>query len=182
MKKSGCNFAHGPDRRRRGARGGLATLAAGCLLATLTGCGNVIEVHDAGQLGLTVDGVGHPVVAVMLCAKGHPLVGMYEGRKQTDPASKENVERGHWQSRRGFSGVGKLAITDPDTTWRTTQRLAPLESDRLFLVDGGTTEDDNASLGGINFHTSDLATLTPGQVRVNGKITSWSAFAAYRCH
>jgi hypothetical protein len=181
MKKSEWELTHSLSRRHRAARGVRAALATGCLLAALTGCGNWVEVHDAGQLGLTVDAAGHPVVAVLLCGTGHPLVDMYEGRKPTDPASKENVERGHWQSRRGFSGVGKLAITAPDTTWKTTHRLAPLEPDRLFLVDGGTTEDDNASLGGINFHTSDLATLTPDVVRVNGRITSWSAFAAYKC-
>jgi len=185
MRQSECKPAQHTrwmSRARRAASRPLVAFATGCLLVGLAACGNWIEVHDAGQLGLSVDAAGQPVVAVMLCAKGHALVDLAEGRKKTDPASKPNVERGRWVSRRSFSGVGKLAITAPGAGWKTSSGLRPLESDRLFLIDGGTTEDNNASLGGIDFHLSDLALLTPDKVRVNGKITPWSAFASYTCH
>lgn len=138
-------------------------------------------MHDAGQMGLTVDAAGQPVVAVVTCSRATPEIVMFEGRKKSDPGSKENVSRGHWVARRALSGVTTLALTAPGENWKTTSSPGPLESDRLFIVNGGTLEDDNASLGGVNFRTGDLATLSPDKVQVYGKTKSWSAFGAYKC-
>ena len=106
---------------------------------------------------------------------------MAEGRKTSDPGSTVNVDRGTWQARRGFSGVAKLSLTAPGENW--TPRTGPgrLQPGTLFLVDGGTVEVQGASLGGVNFRTSDLAALSPDEVQVNGKIESWRAFATYKC-
>jgi hypothetical protein len=184
MKTSGAQSrrrALGPPRPGRARSLTLAVLGAACLVAALSACGNWITVHDAGQLGLTVDRAGQPVVAVVTCAKATPVIEMSEGRKKSDPDSKVNVSRGHWEARRAVAGVEKLALTAPGDAWKTKSSPGPLESDRLFLVDGGTLEDDNASLGGVSFRVGDLASLSPDKVQVNGKIMSWSAFAADKC-
>jgi hypothetical protein len=160
----------------------MAVLTAGCLAASLSACGNWITVHDAGQIGITVDTAGQPVVAVMTCSKATPVIEMSEGRKKSDPDNKVSVSRGSWQARRAFTGVEKLALTAPSSSWKATGSPGRLESDRLFVVDGGTREDSNGSLGGVSFRTGDLAALSPDTVRVNGKIKSLNAFGAYQCH
>ena len=158
-------------------------LRLACLAVPLSGCGNWISVNYAGQLGLTVDESGQPVVAVMTCSKETPVIDMYEGRKKSDPGSKENVRRGLWQSRRAFSGVEMLALTAPGASWKTSISPGPLEADRLFIVEGGTAEDKNGDIIGFNFRTSELAALSPGRVRVNldKKTMSLKAFGAYKC-
>jgi hypothetical protein len=155
-----------------------------CLVVPLSACGNWISVTDAGQLGITVDAAGQPVVEVMTCSKATPLIDLAEGRKKSDPASKANVERGRWTARRPFSGVAQLALTAPGSDWKTTKSPGALESDRLFIINGGTLEDDNATLVGVSFRTADLAKLTPDRVRVNltGRTVSQRTFAAYTCH
>lgn len=158
----------------------MATIAA-CLMVSLSACGNAIDITDAGQLGISVDDAGNPVIAVVTCATSRPVISMSEGRKPTDPETKPNVARGSWRARHGFAGVAKLALTAPGRNWKTTSSSGALEAGQLFIVDGGTLEDDSASLGAVNFRTADLARLSPSEVRVNGKITSWRAFGRYRC-
>ena len=151
------------------------------LAVCLSGCGNWISVTYAGQLGLTVDAAGRPVVAVFTCSKARPVINMAEGRKKSDPASKVNVERGTWQARRGFSGVQLLALTAPGQNWTPRSGPGRLQPGTLFIVEGGTVEVKDASLGGVDFRTKDLATLSPDEVQVNGKIESWHAFGSYQC-
>jgi hypothetical protein len=155
-----------------------------CLVVPLSACGNWISVTDAGQLGLTVDAAGQPVLEVMTCSTATPLIDMAEGRKKSDSASTVNVERGRWTARRPFAGVRQFTLAAPGADWKTTKSPGTLEADRLFIIDGGTVEDDNADLVGVSFHTADLAKLTPGRVRVNlsGKTVSQRTFAAYKCH
>lgn len=169
------------DRRRRATKGATAVLSAACVAFGLTGCGNWISVTDAGQMGLTVDAAGRPVVAVMTCGKATPVIEMSEGRKKSDPDNAENVQRGSWQARHRYAGVEKLALETPGPVWRTTSSPGRLEPGTLFIVDGGTLEDDDASLGGVTFHMSDLARLSPDTVQVDGRTTSWRAFGSHRC-
>jgi hypothetical protein len=145
------------------------------------GCGNLITVVDAGQLGITVDAAGGPVIAVMSCARATPVISMAEGRRPSDPDDQENVERGSWRARTSFAGVRQLPISAPGENWTTIGEPGTLESDRLFIVNGGTVEDDDASLTPVDFRTSDLARLAPGRVLVAGKVESLEAFGAYRC-
>lgn len=160
----------------------MAVLSAACLAVSLSGCGNWIEgFTEAGQLGVTVDEAGQPVVAVMTCSAVRPVITMYEGRKPSEPESKENVKRGSWVARKAFSGVEKLPITVPGNAWKTTSSSGPLEADRLFVVEGFSVDDDLASVGGTSFRTGGLAALSPDQVRVNGKVVSWTTFGAYQC-
>jgi hypothetical protein len=171
-----------PGRQGRATRLATTVLSAACLTLGLSACGNWISPPTVvGQVGLTVDAAGQPVIAVVTCSKQTPMIYMYEGRKKSDPGSKQNVQRGSWKARRGFSGVEKLDLAAPGVNWRTTSPSGSLQSDRLFLVDTGTAEDDHASLGGVDFRLGDLARLTPDQVQVNGKIRSWSAFGAFTC-
>jgi hypothetical protein len=159
----------------------MALVLAACVVG-LSACGNMIpEVTDAGQLGLTVDATGRPVIAVFTCAKTTAAVDMFEGRAASDPDNKENVARGDWQARRAFAGVQKLAIMAPGDSWKPTSGAGQLEPGKLFVLEGRTLEVDYSSLGGTSFRTRDLAKLTPDQVAVNGKSMSWSAFAAYKC-
>jgi hypothetical protein len=174
--------AHDMCRQGRAIRSAIVALSAMCLAVGLSACGNWISPPTVvGQLGLTVDLTGQPVVAIVSCSKQTPVIYMYEGRRRSDPDSKENVQRGTWQARRAFSGVERLALATPGEMWKTTRRSGTLESDRLFLVDSGTVENDNASLGAVNFRLRDLASLSPDTVQVAGKTTSWRAFAAYTC-
>ena len=63
----------------------------------LSACGNWTTYStDAGQLGLTVDAAGQPVIAVMTCTKTTAAIDMFEGRKKSDPENKVSVERGDW--------------------------------------------------------------------------------------
>jgi len=153
----------------------------GCLALGLSGCGNWITVTDAGQVGLTVDGAGQPVLAVMTCDTARPVIELVEGRRKADPDNKPNVQRGSWEARRGFSHVQKLALTAPGDDWKTTRSPGPLEPGRLFVVVAGTVEDENASLAGVSFRTQDLARLSPDQVLVDGKVESLRTFGAYEC-
>jgi hypothetical protein len=156
-------------------------VSAACVLG-LSACGNVIpDVTDAGQLGLTVDATGRPVIAVVTCSKTTVAIDMYEGRKATDPDTKVSVERGNWQARRAFAGVQKLAILAPGDSWKTNSGPGRLESTTHFYVEGRTTEVEYSTLGGTGFRTRDLAKLSADRVEVNGKPMSWSAFAAYKC-
>jgi hypothetical protein len=174
--------SHHQSRRRRATGAAVAALSTACLAVVLSACGNWITVTDAGQLGITVDAAGQPVVAVVTCSSARPQITLSEGRKKSDPDTKENVQRGSWEARRAFSGFAKLPVTAPGKNWKTTSSSGALEPGPLFVVDGGTVEDDNASLGGVSFRTEDLAELSPDQVQVNGKIKSLSAFGAYQCH
>jgi hypothetical protein len=174
------------DRRGRVTTGATAVLStavlSACVALGLSGCGNWISVTEAGQMGLTVDDAGRPVVAVMTCDKATPVVEMSEGRKKSDPDNAENVQRGGWQARHKYVGVERLALETPGPVWRTTTSgPGRLEPGTLFIVDGGTLEDDNASLGGVTFRVPDLARLSPDTVQVNGKTTSWRAFGAHHC-
>jgi hypothetical protein len=166
--------------RPRATRSATALSAASLALA-LSGCGNWISVTDAGQMGLTVDSAGRPVVAVMTCDTATPVIEMSEGRKPSDPDNAVNVPHGSWRARHAYAGVQKLALEAPGPAWRTTSRSGGLEPGTLFVVDGATVEDDNASLGGVSFHVRDLARLSPDAVQVNGRSTSWRAFGSYHC-
>jgi hypothetical protein len=74
------------------------------------------------------------------------------------------------------------SLGEPGDNWVTVRRPGALETDKLFVVDGGTVEDEHASLGAVSFRTADVARLSPGQVQVPGKVESLSTFGAYRCH
>jgi hypothetical protein len=154
------------------------TLLAICLSA----CGNWISVTDAGRVGVTVDAAGHPVIAVMTCGESTPVIGMAEGRDESAPDAEPNVERGRWRAREAFAGVETFPLADPGENWVTVRRPGALETDKLFVVDGGTVEDEHASLGGVGFRSADLARLSPGQVQVEGRVESLDTFGAYRCH
>lgn len=166
-----------PGRTRTGA----AVASLSLLLAGLSACGNWISVNDAGLVGITVDPAGHPVIAVMTCAESTPLIGMAEGRNESDPDTEPNVERGRWRARRAFAGVATIPLAGPGENWVTVRRPGALELDRTFVVDGGTVEDEHASLGGVSFRVADLARLSPGQIKVDAKIESLSTFGAYQC-
>jgi hypothetical protein len=158
-----------------------AVVSAACVVG-LSACGNVIpDVTDSGQMGLTVDATGQPVIAVFTCTKTTVAIDMYEGRKAADPETKESVQRGNWQARRAFAGVQKLAILAPGDSWKTISGPGRLESTTHFYLEGGTTEVEYSSLGGTDFRTRDLAKLSPDRVEVNGRPMSWSTFAHYKC-
>ena len=150
-------------------------------IAGLSGCGNAITVHDAGQVGITVDQAGGPVIMIMTCAMATPVIDLAEGRKESDPSTKQNVERGLWRARKAFTGVKQFALRNPGEDWLMSRDPGPLEPDRLFIVDGGTAEDKNASLTPVDFRTPDLTRLSPDQVLVNGKVEPLSSFGDYRC-
>jgi hypothetical protein len=170
-----------PSAWQSSHRTALAVLAAACIVG-LSGCGNWIpDVTDSGQMGLTVDAAGQPVIAVMTCLKTTVAVDMFEGRKKSDPEDKVSVDRGHWVARRAFAGVQKLSIVAPDDGWKTKLGPGQLEPDIHFYLEGRTTEIEYSSLGGTGFRIRDLAKLSPDKVEVNGKPMSWSAFAAYKC-
>ena len=159
----------------------MVLVSAACVVG-LSACGNVLpDVTDSGQMGLTVDATGEPVIAVFTCSKATVAVDMFEGRKQNDPATKESVGRGSWQARRAFAGVQKLAIMAPGASWKTNSGPGQLESTTHFYLEGRTTEVEYSTLGGTGFRTRDLPKLSPDRVEVNGKPMSWSAFAAYKC-
>jgi hypothetical protein len=166
-----------PGRKRTGA----AVASLSLLLAGLSACGNWISVNDAGRVGITVDPAGHPVIAVMTCAESTPVIGMAEGRKESDPDTEPNVERGRWRARRAFAGVEMIPLAGPGENWETVRSPGALEVDRTFVVDGGTVEDEHASLGGVSFRIADLARLSPDRVQVEGKVESLGTFGAYRC-
>jgi hypothetical protein len=157
-----------------------ALLALGVLAGT-TACGNAITVHHAGQLGITVDQAHRPVVAVMSCNRATPVINMAEGRRASDPDTKPNTERGAWKARTGFAGVQQFPLAAPGDGWATELDPGTLEPDRLFIVYGGTAEDENASLVQVSFRLQDLATLSPGQIRTDGKVEPLATFGAYRC-
>jgi hypothetical protein len=62
-----------------------------------------------------------------------------------------------------------------------TKAPGSLETDRLFIVDGGTKEDDDASLIPVSFRASDLAGLSPDRVLVDGRTESLAEFGTYKC-
>src|SRR5690242_15191114 len=161
-----------PARCRTGA----AVAWLSLLVGGLSACGNWISVTDAGRLGITVDAAGHPVLAVLTCRESTPVIGMAEGRKPSDPDTRPNVERGRWKARKAFSGVATFPVADARENWETVRGPGPLEAGKLFVVDGGTAEDEHASLGAVSFHDADLTHLRPGQVRVDGKVEPLSTF------
>jgi|tagenome__1003787_1003787.scaffolds.fasta_scaffold20882362_2 hypothetical protein len=170
------------DCRPRLARTGAAVAGLSLLLAGLSACGNLVTVTHAGLVGITVDAARRPVIAVVTCDRSTPVIDMAEGRKESDPDTKPNVERGQWKARTAFTGVTTFPLADPGENWVTVRSPGALSTDRLFVVEGGTAEDEHASLAGVSFRIADLARLTPGQVQVDGKIESLSAFGAYQCH
>ena len=177
----GVMFARCGRSPRRIRTGAAAVAWLGLLVAGTSACGNWISVTDAGRVGITVDPAGHPVIAVMTCGESTPVIGMAEGRKEADPDTEPNVERGRWRAQSAFAGVKTFPIAGPGENWVTVRSPGALETDRLFVVDGGTVEDEHASLGGVSFRIADLARLSPGQVKVDAKIQSLSTFGAYQC-
>ena len=114
----------------------LLTVGAACLsVIGLSGCFNAITVTDAGRMGVTVDAAGRPVVLVMLCEKGRANVQLAEGRKESDPASQENVERGAWTTVRTFRGVEELSLARPGGLWDPRSGPGALDPDVLFVED-----------------------------------------------
>jgi hypothetical protein len=105
-------------------RSARALVPLGLLAAALSACGNLISVTDAGQIGITVDRAGQPVIAVMTCAKATPWIELGEGRKASDPENKVSAERGSWKARNSFAGVEKLALAAPGGNWTTTRSPA----------------------------------------------------------
>jgi hypothetical protein len=101
-------------RRTRTAAAAVASL--GLLLTSLSACGNWISVTDAGRVGITVDPAGQPVIAVMTCARSTPVIGMAEGRNESDPDTEPNVERGRWRAQRAFTGVETFPVAGPGKT------------------------------------------------------------------
>jgi hypothetical protein len=159
----------------------LVLVTAVCVVG-LFACGNVIpDVTDAGQMGLTVDATGRPVVAVFTCSKTTVAVDMFEGRAKNDPGTKPSVRRGDWVALRPFAGVQKLSIMAPAGNWKTNSGPGRLESTTHFYLEGRTTEVEYSSLGGTGFVTRDLTRLSPDRVEVEGRPMPWSTFAAYRC-
>jgi hypothetical protein len=158
-----------------------AVVSLSLLVAGLPACGNLISVTDAGRVGITVDAAGNPVIAVMTCTGSTPVIDLAEGRNESDPDTEPNVERGEWRARRAFAGVRTFLIADAGKDWVTARGPGTLETGKLFVVDGGTVEDEHASLGGVSFRITDLGRLSPGQVQVEGKVQPLSAFGAYRC-
>lgn len=159
------------------------TAAVGCLgVVGLTGCFNAIDVTDAGRMGVTVDATGKPVLMVMLCDKGTANVQLAEGRKESDPATKTNVERGAWTAMRTFQGVQELSLSRPAGLW--TPRTGPdaLDPGVFLIAEGGTEEDDGASLVPVDFRPTDLARLEAGQVLTDAKTLSVADFGDYTCH
>jgi hypothetical protein len=172
-----------PRHQRPLAGAGVRTfVAVSLVLVAVSACGNAISYPDkVGQVGITVDQAGRPVIAVMTCSKATPVIQMHEGRKPSDPDTKENVKRGSWQARTAFAGVRNLAPTATDDTWVTASGAGSLESDRMFLVTGGIAEKKNTTMGGVSFRLSDLDRLSPDQVQVDTGVQSLSAFSAYHC-
>jgi hypothetical protein len=183
--------AQHPYRPGPAVRRAVTLVSGACLVVTLSSCGNWISVTQFGHVGITVDAAGQPVVEVMTCSKATPVIDMYEGRKKSDPGNKENVQRGLWQARRGFTGVQQFALNAPGKNWKTTNSPGPLEPDRLFLLGGGVLEKDDGNLVGVDFRAADLAPLSAGEILVNdyddktgnqsSKIVSLREFAAYKC-
>jgi hypothetical protein len=178
----GVTFARCDWHPRRTGTGAAAVGRLSLLVAGLAACGNWISVTDAGRVGITVDAAKHPVIAVMTCGRSTPVIGMAEGRHESDPDTEPNVERGQWRAREAFIGVQTFPLADPGQNWVTIRRPGALETDNLFVVEGGTVEDQHASLGGVSFRIADLARLSPGQVQVEGRLESLSTFGTYQCH
>jgi hypothetical protein len=157
-------------------------VALSLVLVGVSGCGNLISYPDkVGQVGITVDQAGHPVIAVMTCSKATPVIGMFEGRKPSDPDTKENVKRGSWRARTAFAGVRSLTPTAPDDTWVIASAPGTLEADRVFVIDASIAEKENTTMGGVSFRLSDLDRLSPDQVQVDTGVQSLSTFSAYQC-
>jgi hypothetical protein len=167
---------------RRTGTGTAAVAWLSLLVAGLSACGNWISVTDAGRVGITVDPARRPVIVVMTCGESTPVIGMAEGRNESDPDTEPNVERGQWRARQAFAGVQTFPLADPGANWVTVRRPEALETDTLFVVEGGTVEDEHASLGGVSFRIADLARLSPGQVQVEGKVEPLGTFGTYQCH
>lgn len=169
------------DRGRRARTGG-ATVSAVVLALAVSGCGNWITAHETGRVGITVDPAGSPVIAVLTCERSTPVVLMHEGRSESLADDEPNVQRGQWRAREPFTGVRTFSIADPGDQWRTDSTPGALEDDRLFIVDGGAVEDEDASLGGVTFRAEDLAAVTSDQVLVReGDLESLGAFGDYEC-
>ena len=159
----------------------VAGLLALAVVAGTSACGNAITVHHAGRLGITVDQRHRPVVAVISCDRATPVINLAEGRRASDPDTRPNTERGAWKARTGFAGVQQFPLAAPGDGWVTELDPGTLEPDRLFIVYGGTVEDEDASLAQVSFRLQDLTTLSPGQIRTEGKVEPLATFSAYRC-
>ena len=177
----GVIFVRCDRHPRRTGTDAAAVVWLSLLVAGLSACGNWISVTDAGRVGITVDAARHPVIAVMTCGESTPVIGMAEGRNESDPDTEPNVERGRWRAHKSFAGVQTFPLADPGENWVTVRRPGTLETDKLFVVEAGTVEDEHASLGGVSFRIADLARLSPGQVQVEGNVESLSTFGAYQC-
>jgi hypothetical protein len=148
----------------------------------LTGCFNAIDVTDAGRMGVTVDAKGDPVLLVMLCDGGRPYVQLTEGRKPSDADSKQSTQRGEWSTDRKVNGVQRLTLGKPEAIWTTKQSPGALAPGVPLIAEGGTAEDDTATLVPVDFRPADLAGLRPGQVLTAEKTMPLSAFGRYTCH
>ena len=162
--------------------GAVAVVSTACLALSLSGCGNWIEgFTEAGRLGITVDGAGQPVIAIMTCSKVRPVISMYEGRKRSEPKAQRTCHaaagRREKPSRASRSSRSwRRASTGNRRAVLGRSRQTGSSSWRALSVD-----DELASVGVSSFRTRDLAALTTDEVRVHGKIMSWSTSGAYQC-
>jgi hypothetical protein len=168
-------------RLARSPRAALTAAAACVAVVGLTGCFNAITVTDAGRVGVTVDAAGKPVLLVMLCDKGTANVQLAEGRKESDPATKQNVERGAWTAVREFRGVRELSLSRPGALWTPANGAGNLDPEGLLIAEGGTEEDDTASLVPVDFRPANLVRLAPGKVLTSDGTVSRARFGRYTC-
>lgn len=141
----------------------LAAIAAAVLLA---GCGNSIaDVEKVGNVGVTVDDQGKPVVLVAPCREGRVRVDVSLGRTADMASTEKNQPVGNWTAAAASADPSELHLTDPGSGWEGDAVAAPAP-EAMWVVTARFADDDETVLSGPTFDGKQLKGLSADDVLI----------------
>jgi hypothetical protein len=132
------------------------------LIATLTGCGNLVTTEISGRLGVTVDDTGQPQILVLSCDA--PLTSVDASGDRTGLASdEENETLATWSRTDAADGLSVLDPAAPGDGWTGDALTWP--TGRTVVLGAGSADGKVAGTSVIVSPES-LEALEPGRVLI----------------
>jgi len=136
-------------------------IPAAIVVALLAACGNQVDAEVVGQVGISVDEQGAPVVVVAVCTDFIDTVDISLGREGLGEGDS-NPEVGTWEAQEHVTDFATLNLANPGEAWKAHAPLA-LEPDKHYIVLAEQAEADVEATQ-VDFFGKDVAGLAPGKV------------------
>ena len=147
------------------------------LLVTAS-CGNAVTAEVNGMTGVTLGENGRVVIVVAICSDSVDQVGISLGREGLKD-SEPNVQVGTWTLRKPATKTATLDTVKPGPEWKAHKPVELIDG-LHYIVDGSKSGTDVVSIP-VDFRLSDLESLRPGQVHVDGDVWLIDEFEKKAC-